>query len=461
MDYKDLYPSPPEQDPRWNGDMIPRQPEQPRLDFAAEGSIPGNAQQGAFWGDPGSQRPSGPDIPDLTVPKEPPAAMNRRVYAVFAVMAILIFLLCIYCIASDLMHGALHESSIETPPVKLTIQMQKTPDLDPEDENVSADGTYTARGVAETVKPSIVEVCVYSDAEHTSLMGTGSGVVFSDKGYIVTNAHVLAGEYYSVITWDEEEYEAQVVGSDTKTDLAVIRVNADLTPAVFGDSDQVYVGQDVMAIGNPGGLKSTVTKGIVSAVNRQIRSDSSAFRMECIQTDAAISPGNSGGALVNMYGQVIGITSSKYASQYATAYEGLGFAITTAEALPIVEELAGQGFVSGRFRIGIVFVATNSAVGAYQYEQTMGEKLPGGITGLWINEINEDCDIAGTELKVNDFILSVNGTPVETYDDVMAVLEGAEGGDTVTAGCARVSENGDLHYFDIEFKLEEDTSGNY
>lgn len=461
MDYKDLYPSPPDRDPGWDGGMIPRQPEQPRLDSVAESSVPGNTAQGAFWGDPRFQNTPAPEIPDLTVPEQPPAAMNRRVYAVFAVMAVLVFLLCLYCIISDLMHGALQGTDVKAPSVELVVQMQKAPDLDPEDENVTAEGTYTARGVAEAVRPSIVEVCVYSDAERTVAVGTGSGVVFSENGYIITNAHVLAGEYYSVIDYDENEYEAQVVGSDAKTDLAVIRVDAQLTPAVFGDSDQVYVGQDVMAIGNPAGLKSTVTKGIVSAVNRQIRSDSAGFRMECIQTDAAISPGNSGGALVNMYGQVIGITSSKYASQYEATYEGLGFAITTADALPILEELAGQGFVSGRFRIGIVFIATDSAVGAYQYEQTTGMPLPAGITGLWINEISEDCDIAGTELAVNDFILSVNGTQVHTYDEVMEVLEGFEGGDTVKAGCARVSENGTVEYFDIEFKLEEDTSGNY
>lgn len=373
------------------------------------------------------------------------------------VMAGMIFLLCLYCIISDIMHGALQPETVSN---TVILEMQEKPDLDPEDENVTADKEYTVRGVAELVKPSIVEVYVYD--ENHNLNGTGSGIIISKDGYIITNAHVVQGNDFSVTLDDETEYSAQLIGSDNKTDLAVLKVNAsNLTPAVLGNSDETYVGESVVAIGSPAGLANSVTKGIVSSNNRQIRSQSSNFKMECIQTDAAISPGNSGGALVNMYGQVIGITSSKYASQYEATYEGLGFAITTNQALPIVQDLIENGYVSGRFRIGIVFMSTETPYASEQFQEEFGIALPQTLSHcLWITEVSEDCDISNTELRANDFILSMNGKKVSDYDSVLEVLDGCKGGDTVTARCARV-DKGRISYYDIVFQLEEDKSGNY
>ncbi len=401
-----------------------------------------------------------PPPPQKTAPPPPPAEpipMNRKIFTMCGVMAAMIFLLCMYCIISDVMHGALSGTSGDISPT-VVLQMQEKPDLDPDDENVTADGEYTVHGVAELVKPSIVEVLVYDEAH--SLNGKGSGIIASEDGYIITNAHVVQGNDFSVMLDDETEYTAQLIGSDNKTDLAILKINASgLTPAVLGDSDKTYVGETVIAIGNPAGLTNSVTQGIVSAVNRQIRAQSSSFRMECIQTDAAISPGNSGGALVNMYGQVIGITSSKYASQYEATYEGLGFAITTKQALPIIQDLIKNGYVSGRYRIGIVFMP--SAYAGEQFQNTFHEEIPEELkNALWITEISPDCDISNTDLKANDFILSMNDHSVSDYDSVLDALEGCQGGDTVTAHCARY-EKGKIVYFDITFKLEEDTSGNY
>ncbi|MBR4320349.1 MAG: trypsin-like peptidase domain-containing protein [Oscillospiraceae bacterium] len=401
-----------------------------------------------------------PPPPQKTAPPPPPAEpipMNRKIFTMCGVMAAMIFLLCMYCIISDVMHGALSGTSGDISPT-VVLQMQEKPDLDPDDENVTADGEYTVHGVAELVKPSIVEVLVYDEAH--SLNGKGSGIIASEDGYIITNAHVVQGNDFSVMLDDETEYTAQLIGSDNKTDLAILKINASgLTPAILGDSDKTYVGETVIAIGNPAGLTNSVTQGIVSAVNRQIRAQSSSFRMECIQTDAAISPGNSGGALVNMYGQVIGITSSKYASQYEATYEGLGFAITTKQALPIIQDLIKNGYVSGRYRIGIVFMP--SAYAGEQFQNTFHEEIPEELkNALWITEISPDCDISNTDLKANDFILSMNGHSVSDYDSVLDALEGCQGGDTVTAHCARY-EKGKIVYFDITFKLEEDTSGNY
>ncbi len=442
--------------------------ETPAPDTASPRPVDGTTSGGAFYGDP-TVRPAAPaPQPVLYVPQPPPPSnppINKKLYIVAFIAALLIFLLCMYCIGADLIHGVIGEDG-SVPGTEIVIQMQEKPELDPDDENVTADGEYTVRGVAELVTPSIVEVYAFSAEERIeeNLEGTGSGIIITEDGYIITNAHVVVGEYFTVILSNDEEYEAEVIGSDTKTDLAVLKIEASgLTPAVLGNSDEVYVGESVVAIGNPAGLTNTVTKGIVSATGRQIRAESTAFIMDCIQTDAAISPGNSGGALVNMYGQVIGITSSKYAADYVTGgtYEGLGFAITTNQALPIIEELMGQGYVSGRFRIGITFMEAETEYSKYYFETEYDFPMPEELTGLWISEISEDCDIANTELAVNDFILSMNGVPVANYDEVIEVLDGFKGGDTVTADCARLEENGDITYFTIEFKLEEDTSGNF
>ena len=158
--------------------------------------------------------------------------------------------------------------------------------------------------------------------------GEGSGVIFSEDGYIVTNQHVVDGATsLKVVTSDGTSYEAQLVGEDTQTDLAVLKIEAEgLTPAEFGSSEDLQVADEVMAIGNPGGLQlsSSVTMGYVSALNRAVTNSETGYTLNCIQTDAAINPGNSGGALVDMNGHVVGINSSKIA---AVDYEGLGFAI--------------------------------------------------------------------------------------------------------------------------------------
>lgn len=423
-------------------------------------------QQGMFYGDMYAPRYTAPPPPPPK-PKCPPAPpaepipMNRKILVMTSVIAGMIFLLCIYCIIADLMHGTLRSDAVQN---TVVLQMQEKPELNPEDDNVTADGEYTVKGVAEMVKPSIVEVYVYqtSDSGTQFLSGTGSGIIISEDGYIITNAHVVQGESYKITMDDESEYNAVLVGSDNKTDLAVLKINAsNLTPAVLGNSDEVYVGENVVAIGNPAGLANSVTKGIVSAINRQVRAENNGFIMDCIQTDAAISPGNSGGALVNMYGQVIGITSSKYASAYEATYEGLGFAITINQALPVVQDLIENGYVSGRFRIGIVFMAGNTEYAAAQFQQNFGTEIPEELAnGLWVTEVSDECDISNTQLQPDDFILTMNGEKVSDYDSVLAVLDGCKGGDTVTAECARY-EKGRIAHYEIEFKLEEDTSGDY
>lgn len=349
-----------------------------------------------------------------------------------------------------------------TPTASVVIFQNKKPDGANDPSNfVDENGRYTTEGAAAAVRNSIVEIYTYGQPDHSDRPVTGSGIVLTGNGYIVTNAHVLRPDgYHDVHTSDGKIYPARVVGRDTKTDIAVIKVSGvELEPAVLGDSDEVMVGEQVIAVGNPAGLSNTVTDGIVSAVGRMIRSDSTGFRMNCIQTNADISPGNSGGALVNMYGQVIGITSSKYVSD---DYEGLGFAITINEAKPIVEELINQGYVSGRFRIGIQLIDMGTSQKNQLIEEELGFSLPEDFEGIYITGLSEDCDIYNTALEAGDFITAINGTPIKTYDELYETISKSFGaGDVVPATCAHISRNGDVDYYDIEFRLMEDTSGDY
>ncbi len=340
-------------------------------------------------------------------------------------------------------------------------QNSKPEESDKIAEQLDEFGRYSTEGAAAAVRESIVEIYTYNDAFHNKLNGTGSGVVLNNDGYIVTNAHVLKADgFHDVHTADGKVHSAVIVGRDSKTDIAVLKINAsDLVPATLGDSDEVVVGEEVIAIGNPAGLTGTVTNGIVSAVNREIRSDSTGFEMNCIQTNAAISPGNSGGALVNMYGQVIGITSSKYISGF---YEGLGFAITINEAKPIIEELISNGFVGGRFRIGITLIDMSTEANRMTIMSELGYELPKNFKGIYINDISEDCDIANTALEIGDFITKIDGVHVETYDELYDTISASYGaGDTVPATCAKVDKDGNIEEYDIEFMLMEDTSGDY
>lgn len=298
-----------------------------------------------------------------------------------------------------------------------------------------------------------------------SMTGVGTGIIMREDGYIVTNAHVLQNSdtFWVTLNDSDEAISADCIGIDTKTDLAVLKINrTGLPAATIGDSDSLLVGEEVVAIGNPAGLTGTVTNGIVSALHRKIKSASTGFEMDCIQTNAAISPGNSGGALVNLYGQIVGITSSKYTNAYSgSAYEGLGFAISINAAMPILEELTSQGYVSGRVRIGITFRSLDITEVQEEFHETYQLDDRTQVSGLWISEIAEDCDISNTELQVGDVIERVNGTETADYDQLNAVLSDCKAGDSLTADCCRYDENRKKSSFTITFQLMEDRSGNF
>ncbi|MEG1993922.1 MAG: trypsin-like peptidase domain-containing protein, partial [Oscillospiraceae bacterium] len=220
---------------------------------------------------------------------------------------------------------------------------------------VSPDGKLTTEQIYSKVSPSVVGIVSYRQSGNlfSAKMGEGSGIVMRADGYIITNAHVIDGaDGFKVVLSNGEEYAGVVVGKDLDTDLAVIKIEAhDLTFAEFGNSQQVNIGEKVVAIGNPSGLQlaGTTTQGIISSKDRPVTTENG-ITVNCLQTDAAINPGNSGGALVNEYGQVIGITSSKISS---VDYEGIGFAIPISDAQPIINDIIDYGYVKGRVKIGV------------------------------------------------------------------------------------------------------------
>lgn len=286
--------------------------------------------------------------------------------------------------------------------------------------------------VAAKVIPSVVCIQNYqqsqsqlpfaqtlSGEEQLTLAAEGSGIVYTEDGYIITNAHVVENSsLLKVVLNNEEVYEAKLIGSDADTDLALLKIEATgLTPIEVGDYDALAVGDFVMAVGNPGGMEfsSSVTFGIVSAKDRPMDIDGG-YTMNTIQTDAAINPGNSGGALVNMDGKLVGINSAKYV---ATGYEGLGFSITVEEALPIVESLKEYGEVKGRSRLGVTGMIIDELV-ANRY----------GLTpGFYVNEVTNEN--AGT-LKAGDVITAVDGAEVSSESDIKNALQKKQAGDSVT-----------------------------
>ena len=299
-----------------------------------------------------------------------------------------------------------------------------------------SEGELTITERAEKVLPSTVGIVSYIQNQQSIFGGEqsqGSGIIISADGYIVTNEHDISGATsIKVVLQDDSEYNATLVGSDERTDLAVLKIDATgLTPAEFGNSDQMQIGEQVIAIGNPGGLElaGTVTVGYVSAVNRSITT-TNGNTVNCVQTDAAINPGNSGGALVNTYGQVIGINSQKIA---ATDYEGIGFAISINEAQPIINVLIQYGYVRGRVVMGITMQMIDQTYAAiYGYQ-------PGiGVVSV---EAGSPAEEAG--LVAGDIITAIDGQSITTQEELNTLLEQYSPGDTITLTVYRQSVRGD------------------
>lgn len=250
----------------------------------------------------------------------------------------------------------------------------------------------------------------------------GTGVIASPNGLIVTNAHIIDGcDSAKVTLYNDESYEAKLVGVDAISDLALLKIDAEELPAAtFGDISSIAVGDQVAAIGNPLGedFRSTLTNGIISAIDRGLNYNGRT--MSLLQTNTAINQGNSGGALFNMYGQVVGITNMKMMSYYSSI-EGIGFAIPSTTVKTVVDSLAANGEVRGRPSIGIT-------VGAIPEDVSGHYDIP---AGLYVSGVQENSDAQAKGVQVGDILTAVNGTPVSTTEEVSQIKDSMQVGDSM------------------------------
>lgn len=294
-----------------------------------------------------------------------------------------------------------------------------------------AEAAMSFQDIYKKVSPSVV----FIRAATGQGISQGTGVVMSADGYIITNAHVIEGSFRAdVVLEDGGQYEALLVGSDAATDLAVLKIDAQgLTPAEFGDSDQMEVGDVVVAIGNPMGeeLRGTMTDGILSAINRDMEVEGR--QMTLLQTTAALNTGNSGGALINDMGQVIGITNMKLMA-YNSTVEGLGFAIPSRTAKTVVDDLIGYGVVKGRPMLGIT-------VRPLTAEERTGRSLD---HGLWVEQVEEKSDAWTQGIRTGDVLLSANGVELSVNDDLLELKNALAVGETIRFCLWREGETLDI-----------------
>lgn len=296
----------------------------------------------------------------------------------------------------------------------------------------SSDGMLTTEQIAKTATSTVVSITtesketssVYSDLV---TKGAGSGVILTKDGYIVTCAHVVDNaSSIKVKTADDKEYTAKVIGSDSQTDIALIKISAsNLTPAVIGKSSELDAGETAVAIGNPlGELSGTVTEGIISSKERQITI--SGHKMTLIQTSAQVNPGNSGGGLFNQYGELVGIVESKSSG---SDVEGLGFAVPMDTAAKVIESLKANGYVKGRPSLGVTIVDATSAQSAMRFGASQ--------TGVVITSVTKNSAADQAGLQSGDVIITVSGKKVSEAADVTAAVQKKSVGDKIKITISR------------------------
>lgn len=347
----------------------------------------------------------------------------------------------------------------ETSSIPVEQNTAKRTDLPTISQLSTPSDAMTIPDIVDKVSPSVVGVsCLLNNGT-----ATGTGIILSSDGYIVTNAHVISGakaisvvlpeNYYKDEQSDSSSnnkndnsdekytYEATLIGSDTQTDIAVLKIEkTDLTPAEIGKSSDIVVGEAAIVIGNPLGfdLSGTVTSGIISATDRKLTIEEKT--MNLIQTDASINSGNSGGPLINAYGQIIGITSAKVSSTYG---EGLGFAIPVDEALPIIKDLMEYGYVTGRPTLGISGEDVTEIYAQFY-------NIPQGFI---IRSVEDDSAAQKAGLKVGDVVIGINGELIESVSEFNDIKSKFSAGDTITVSVYRDGEISDK-----EVTLGEDRS---
>lgn len=352
-----------------------------------------------------SRAPYNPVIVNEIVPEEKDKKSTRGL-KVFAFIMIAVILLSSVCLGGYLI-GKNQDDARPRVNVNLASKPADTDEM-------------TAAQVYHEVGDSVVGIIVYNELGHASY---ASGVIYTEDGYIVTNDHIyssVAAPRFKIYTQDGKEYDAEYVAGDVVSDLAVLKVDAKgFKAATFGNSDEIIYGENVVAIGCPNEPTemASITRGIVSAIDRRVQTTSS-YSARLIQTDSPINPGSSGGALVNMYGQVIGITSAKVVT---TLQEAVGYAIPTTTMKYIVEELIKEGRVVSRAKLGISYYAVTGIeveLGKYKY------------VGLLVDEVSEDCDLYG-KLKKGDTIVQIDDIRITDDAVVLNLIEQCRAGDKI------------------------------
>ena len=390
----------------------------------------------------------------------PPAALPKPKKQNAGLKLLCVFLAICLCVCSVVAGVAILSGNKEEMPAgdpnAPMVSANETPVAQPPTAN--AGELLSPEQVAAKIRPSVVGIVVYASGSANRVAGEGSGIIMdADKTgtytYVVTCAHVISDSGVKIFVQLEsgKQYEAKVVGLDRRTDLGVLRIQATGLPkAEFGQSGKLTVGSPVYAVGNPGGMKyfGSFTNGIVSAIGRDVTSESS-YTMECVQHNAAISPGNSGGALVNGYGQVVGINSMKI---MGGEYEGMGFAIPMDIALGIINKLVAKGYVPDRPKLGIGYYSVSTSASYSMVVQA--NNLPAG--SLIIGNISPESSLAKTEAKQFDMIIAVNGKNMDEADLLLDIIEQGKVGDVLTLTLCRVSADYEISKFDIKATLIED-----
>ena len=429
------------QESRW----YPQQPAQP----ARTGSVPPPSQP--------PQKEAG-ELPDAKPPEKKRMNKNTKAFlwVIGAVLVLLGAAMVLYSVG--LTSGWFGGETAEPPQASSSTPAPEDDQKLLEIEEIPQDGMMTPNQVYEKVKHSVVAVVTYGQGSDLtdSPISSGSGIVFSEDGYIVTNSHVIgdSNQYPVKVVFtgqdeneEDQEYPAQIVGYDKRTDIAVLKIDAaGLTPAEFADSDQLKVGDTVLSLGNPGvageNFTNTLTKGMVSAVNRTVTMSS--INMQYIQTDAAINPGSSGGALLNLYGQVVGINAAKITT---TEIEGICFAIPTNIAKDVINDIVKNGYVSDRVRLGVTIRGLSS------YEAEM-YNVP---QGLVIVGFSSDSEIPSKGAEIGDIITAINGVNTTSSNTLYNELEKFKAGEKVKLTIYRQASGSQrARTFEIEVTLLED-----
>lgn len=430
---------------QYQGGWHPQQPAQP----ARTGSVPPPSQP--------PQKEAG-ELPDAKPPEK--KRMNKKtkafLWVIGAVLVLLGAAMVLYSVG--LTSGWFGGETAEPPQASSSTPAPEDDQKLLEIEEIPQDGMMTPNQVYEKVKHSVVAVVTYGQGSDLtdSPISSGSGIVFSEDGYIVTNSHVIgdSNQYPVKVVFtgqdeneEDQEYPAQIVGYDKRTDIAVLKIDAaGLTPAEFADSDQLKVGDTVLSLGNPGvageNFTNTLTKGMVSAVNRTVTMSS--INMQYIQTDAAINPGSSGGALLNLYGQVVGINAAKITT---TEIEGICFAIPTNIAKDVINDIVKNGYVSDRVRLGVTIRGLSS------YEAEM-YNVP---QGLVIVGFSSDSEIPSKGAEIGDIITAINGVNTTSSNTLYNELEKFKAGEKVKLTIYRQASGSQrARTFEIEVTLLED-----